>query len=81
MDMRLYAAIVSEESDLPQTRKLKGLGKAMKQLERLEKLVSDAWENMTVERQAHPVTNYQCIASPWDYTLRSSTLQSVSHVH
>jgi predicted amidohydrolase len=61
MDMRLYAAIVSEESDLPQTYKLKGLGKALKQIERLEKLVASAWEAITTQRQAHPVTNYQCV--------------------
>ncbi|MBI3462439.1 MAG: hypothetical protein HY000_05175 [Planctomycetes bacterium] len=61
MDMRLYAAIVSEATDLPETQALKGLGKAMKQMERLEKLVSDAWDAITTERQAHPVVNYQSV--------------------
>jgi predicted amidohydrolase len=61
MDMRLYAVIVSEASDLPETQALKGLGKAMKQMERLEKLVADAWDAITVERQAHPVVNYQSV--------------------
>ncbi len=61
MDMRLYAAIVTEESDLPETQLLYGLGKAMKQVERLETMVDDAWRMITTQRQAHPVVNYQCV--------------------
>lgn len=61
MDMRLYAALVSEESDLPELQSEKGLGKALKQIERLETMVAEAWEIIKIQRQAHPVVNWQAV--------------------
>ena len=61
MEMRLYAAIVSEESDLPELQAEKGLGKAIKQIERLETMVAEASQIITTQRQAHPVVNWQAV--------------------
>ena len=60
--MRLYAALVSEETDQPELRTLYGLGRSAKQMERLETMVADAWSAMEMENQARPVASgYQCV--------------------
>jgi hypothetical protein len=61
MTMRLYAAIVGEETDVPETKALNGLGKATKQIERLETMVADAWQTITTQRQADPPLFYQAV--------------------
>jgi hypothetical protein len=61
MKMRLYAAIVTEKSDLAETKSLNGLGKAVKQIERLEAMVADAWKTITEQRHAHPSLYYQAV--------------------
>lgn len=59
--MRLYAALVSEATDQPETQALQGLGRAMAQMERLEAMVTDAWAAMQTEYQAHPVPSAQYV--------------------
>lgn len=60
--MRLFAALVREETDQPETQALWGLGRARKQLERLEAMVEEAWQIIVTKTQAHPVASrYQCV--------------------
>jgi hypothetical protein len=61
MKMRLYAAIVSEETDLPETMLLRGLGKGLEQIKRLEAMVADAWQEITTQRQANTPVFYQAV--------------------
>ena len=59
--MRLYAALVREETDQPETTALQGLGRAMAQMDRLETMVGEAWRTMEEEFQAHPVLSAQYV--------------------
>lgn len=59
--MRLYAALVREATDQPETTALQGLGRAMAQMDRLETMVGDAWRDMQTEFQAHPVQSAQYV--------------------
>ena len=59
--MRLYAALVSEATDQPATQALKGMGRAMAQMDRLETMVDEAWRAMQTEFQAHPVPSAQYV--------------------
>jgi hypothetical protein len=54
MKMRLYAAVVSEKSDLPELQALNGLGKAVQQAERLKQLVEAASQEITKSYQRDP---------------------------
>lgn len=53
--MRLYAAIMTQKTDLSTTKSLNGLDKAKSKVEELEKQVDAAWQAMTIRRQADPV--------------------------
>ncbi len=59
--MRLYAALVREETDQPETSALQGLGRAMAQMDRLETMVGEAWRTMEKAFQTNPVPAVQYV--------------------
>src|SRR5579884_1632850 len=59
--MRLYAAILREDTWQPSTKALNGLGKAKADFDRIEKYVDQAWTQITNMRQAHPVVDWQAV--------------------
>jgi len=58
--VRLFAAIVSEETRTP-SGYLKGWGKALSDLDALKKSVAEAWSRITEMRQGHPVPDWQAV--------------------
>jgi predicted amidohydrolase len=59
--MRLYAAIMTEETDVPETINLKGIDKAQKQVDRLADAVAHASYMIRGMQGESPATSYQCV--------------------
>lgn len=59
--MRLFAAIVTEDTEVPETQSLDGLDKARVKMERLEQAVAEAWGDIQQSLQAHPVMSWQAV--------------------
>jgi predicted amidohydrolase len=59
--MRLYAAIMTEETDVPETIALKGIDKAQKQVDRLGDAVARASTMIQGMQGSSPAKAYQCV--------------------
>jgi hypothetical protein len=59
--MRLFAVIVTEETEVPETQSLDGLDKARVKMERLEQAVEDSYRDIQQSLQAHPAISWQAV--------------------
>ncbi len=59
--MRLFAVIVTEDTEVPETQMLDGLDKAKTKMERLEQAVADSYRDIQQSLQAHPVMSWQAV--------------------
>lgn len=59
--MRLFATIVTEDTEVPETQALDGLDKARIKMERLEQAVEDSYRDIQQSLQAHPVVSWQAV--------------------